>query len=215
MHAPISESLATIAHASASLSNMTGSPFQIDVPNSLLLRAGQGDMRAFEQLYRLFERPAYTLALRMLGDPEHAREVLHDTMMKAFQRIAQFRGEAPFGGWLRQIALNETLMRLRRRRNEIGNDNEVSDIADESAAPWVLADAGALEWSLGELPTLTRSVIWLYHVEGYTHPEIADMLGKTVSFSKSQVARGTAKLRSLLTTETEPDRCPTYRTSMA
>ncbi len=194
---------------------MTGSPFQIDVPNSLLQRAGHGDMRAFEQLYRLFERPAYTLALRMLGDPDQAREVLHDTMLKAFQRIAQFRGEAPFWGWLRQIALNETLMRLRQRRNDIGHDNELPDVADDGAAPWVLADAGALEWSLGELPVQTRSVIWLYHVEGYTHPEIADLLGKTVSFSKSQVARGTAKLRSLLTTETEPDRCPTYRTSMA
>lgn len=194
---------------------MTGSPFQIDVPNSLLQRAGEGDMRAFEQLYRLFERPAYTLALRMLGDPEQAREVLHDSMLKAFQRIAQFRGEAPFWGWLRQIALNETLMRLRQRRNDVGNDNELPDVADEGAAPWVLADAGALEWSLGELPVQTRSVIWLYHVEGYTHPEIADLLGKTVSFSKSQVARGTAKLRNLLTTETEQDRCPTYRTSMA
>jgi DNA-directed RNA polymerase specialized sigma24 family protein len=65
------------------------------------------------------------------------------------------------------------------------------------------------------LPAQTRSVIWLYHVEGYTHPEIAEMLGKTVSFSKSQVARGTAKLRSLLTSETETGTCATFQANMA
>ena len=48
------------------------------------------------------------------------------------------------------------------------------------------------------LPALTRSVLWLYHVEGYTHPEIAEMTGKSVSFSKSQVARGSIRLRALL-----------------
>ena len=60
------------------------------------------------------------------------------------------------------------------------------------------ADAARLERALGGLPAMTRSVLWLYHVEEYTHQEIAEMTGKSVSFSKSQVARGGIRLRRLL-----------------
>jgi RNA polymerase sigma-70 factor (ECF subfamily) len=65
------------------------------------------------------------------------------------------------------------------------------------------ADAAILGQALGQLPGATRSVIWLYHAEGYTHEEIAGAMGKSVSFSKSQLARGTRKLRSLLHLDTE------------
>jgi RNA polymerase sigma-70 factor (ECF subfamily) len=56
---------------------------------------------------------------------------------------------------------------------------------------------------MGRLPDTTRSVLWLYHAEGYTHDEIAGLMGRTPSFSKSQLARGTRKLRDLLKIETE------------
>jgi RNA polymerase sigma factor (sigma-70 family) len=182
------------------------SPFHLDVPESLLARAGRGDARAFEQLYRLFERPVYTLAWRMLGDPEAAREVLHDAMLKVFQRIGQFRRDSPFWGWLRQIALNEALMRLRKDKR-LDFESEFDDVESETTAPWVHADGRALEAALGELSALTRSVLWLYHVEGHTHPEIAELLGKSISFSKSQVARGTARLRDLLQPARESSLC--------
>src|SRR3546814_4826902 len=70
---------------------------------------------AFDQIYRRFERPVYTIALRMLSDREEAQDVLHDTMLRLFERIGSFRGESPFLAWLRQIAVNEALRRLRRR----------------------------------------------------------------------------------------------------
>ncbi len=178
-------------------SGVTSSFFDLEVPQTLIARARAGELRAFEQIYRRFERPMYTLALRMLGDPDAARDVLHDAMLKAFQRIGQFRNEAPFWAWLRQIALNEALMRLRKVR-EIDVDIDPDLIGDESAAPWTQADAATLDRALSNLPATTRSVIWLYHVEGYSHPEIAQMMGKTISFSKSQLARGTARLRALL-----------------
>jgi RNA polymerase sigma-70 factor (ECF subfamily) len=176
---------------------MTASSFQLEVPQSLIDRAQAGDLGAFEHLYRLFERPAYTLALRILGDAEAARDVLHDAMLKVFQRIGQYRSDAPFWAWLRQIALNEALMRLRRERN-FDTESDVDYLVDEGAPTWVHADASALERALGTLPALTRSVLWMYHVEGYSHPEIAEFVGKTTSFSKSQVARGTARLRAIL-----------------
>lgn len=185
---------------------MERSNFAIEIPDSVLQRAQSGELRAFEQIYRLFERPVYTLALRLLNDADAAREILHDAMLKLFQRLDQFRGDAPFWGWLRQIALNEALMRLRKDRR-IEFDANYDDIETEATPPWVHADGLALEQALARLPALTRSVLWLYHVEGYSHPEIADSLGKTVSFSKSQVARGTARLRGFLDSNTELKPC--------
>lgn len=185
---------------------MDRSNFAIDVPDSLLQRAQRGELRAFEQIYRLFERPVYSLALRLLNDADAAREILHDAMLKLFQRLDQFRGDSPFWGWLRQIALNEALMRLRKDRR-IEFDASYDEIETDAPPPWVHADGLVLEQALGRLPALTRSVLWLYHVEGYSHPEIADALGKSVSFSKSQVARGTARLRGFLDSTTESNPC--------
>jgi len=183
------------------------SSFQLDLPQGLIARACAGELGAFEQIYRRFERPVFNLAYRMLGDPDSAREILHDAMLKVFQRIGQYRSDAPFWAWLRQIALNEALMRLRRDKH-IDDRAEVPDIADESAPPWVRADAAALDRALNRLSALTRSVLWLYHVEGYAHHEIAEQLGRSVSFSKSQVARGTQRLREMLEPTMESMSCP-------
>ncbi|MBS0557160.1 MAG: sigma-70 family RNA polymerase sigma factor [Proteobacteria bacterium] len=185
---------------------MTTSSFQIEVPADLLARARGGDAAAFEAIYRCFERPAYTLALRMLGDADAARDTLHDAMLKVFRRIAQFRNEAPFWAWLRQIVSNEALMRLRRHEPP-ASDLDAEEIVDIAPPPWVVADARTLERALARLPALTRSVLWLYHVEGYTHPQIAAAVGKTTSFSKSQLARGTARLRALLDPPMETEPC--------
>ena len=101
----------------------TRSSFAIDVPAALLARAQQGERAAFEQLYRWFERPVFTLALRICGDPGEADEVLQETMLKVWSATSGagaggFRGDggSPFWGWLRQVAVNESLMRLRRGR---------------------------------------------------------------------------------------------------
>ena len=101
----------------------TRSSFAIDVPAALLARARQGEREAFEQLYRWFERPVFTLALRICGDRVEANEVLQETMLKVWSATSGsgaggFRGDggSPFWGWLRQVAVNESLMSLRRGR---------------------------------------------------------------------------------------------------
>ena len=182
------------------------SSFAIDVPPSLLARARAGDRAAFEQLYRWFERPVFTLALRMCGSRSEADEILQETMLKLWSGIGGFRGDggSPFWGWLRQIAVNEALMRLRReRRLALELDGvDADDIAEDQAPPPpAAADAALLQRALAELPATTRSVLWLYHAEGYTHDEIAELMQRTPSFSKSQVSRGTRRLRALLNIE--------------
>jgi RNA polymerase sigma-70 factor (ECF subfamily) len=181
------------------------STFAIDVPATLLNRARRGEAAAFEQLYRSFERPVFTLALRLTGRREEAQDVLQDTMMKLLDRISGFRGDSPFWGWLRQIAVNEALMLMRRRGRFVaeGEFDEAALSDAEQMLPPRAADAAILARALAELPGATRSVLWLYHAEGYTHEEIAAAMGKSLSFSKSQLARGTRRLRLQL--ELEPE----------
>ncbi|MFY2763549.1 RNA polymerase sigma factor [Arenimonas sp. MALMAid1274] len=181
------------------------SSFAIDVPDTLLARARRGEASAFEQIYRKFERPVFTLALRLTGEREEAQDVLQDTMLKLFDRIGEFRAESPFWGWLRQIAVNEALMRL-RRRGRLPLTEEAVDAELEGhdvMLPPAAADAALLTRALGRMNDATRSVLWLYHAEGYTHDEIAGLMGRSTSFSKSQLARGTRKLRELLNIEKE------------
>lgn len=176
------------------------SAFAIDLPSAVIARAQAGSRAAFEQIYRRFERPIFSVAFRLLADREEAQDVLQDTMMRAFDRIASFRDESPFWGWLRQIAVNEALMRLRRRGTVEFSDEPPEPEWDdgEQLLPPAAADHAILWRALAALPASTRSVLWLYHGEGYTHDEIATAMGRSLSFSKSQLARGTRRLRTLL-----------------
>ncbi len=161
-------------------------------------------MRAFEQLFHLFERPIYNLAWRMLNDTDEARDALQDTMLTVYDKLEQFRGDAPFWGWLRSIAVNINLMRLRRRESFRDFETDMNQIEDANASvsfsEWQHAD---LERALGVLTERSRSVVWLYFVEGYTHEEIAKTFGQTASFSKSQLARALERMRATLKYETK------------
>jgi RNA polymerase sigma-70 factor (ECF subfamily) len=96
--------------------------------------------------------------------------------------------------------VNEALMRLRSRRahgGEVAIDDDYA-LEDHTPPPPAAADAAQLQRALAQLPAVTRSVLWLYHAEGYTHEEIATLMQRTASFSKSQLARGSRRLRLLL-----------------
>lgn len=172
------------------------SAFDVAIPEQTLAGARRGERAAQEYLYKTFEGAVYNLARRMTGDPDAARDVTQDAFMKAFERMHQFRGDAPLGLWLRSIAASEALMHLRRGRYFMALFT-TDEIALESVGREDVSNTD-LERALELLPSVPRSVLWLYHVEGYTHVEIAAMCGKTVSFSKSQLSRAHQKLRNLL-----------------
>ena len=181
--------------------------FQRQVEPELVARLQRGDLAAFECIYRQFERAAWTLALRLTGRADVAQEVVQDAMLKAYERARQYRGDAPFPAWLRKLVVNEALMRLRHDRLHVFE--AFTDTQPDADAPelWTRADATALDRALNRLPDTARAVLWLYHVEGCTHIEIAEQFGRTVSFSKSQLARGTRRLRELLRTQSETTPC--------
>lgn len=191
------------------------STFQQHVEPDLVNRLQRGDLAAFETVYRQFEGAAWNLALRLTGRVDVAQEVLQDALLKAFERARQYRGEAPFAAWLRRLVVNEALMQLRHDHLHMIEVFDESRIDQEAPVPWPLVDSAVLDQALNRLPDTARAVLWLYHVEGYTHVEIAREFGRSVSFSKSQLARATRRLRELLQSKMEETPCTTGSTTTA
>ena len=161
----------------------------------LLARARAGDSAAFEGLYRAFEAPVYNLARRICRTTEDAEDVMQETFFEVCRSISQYRGEGSLWGWIRTIAASKALMRLRRNKYRDTDEFEDELVHGRRAEVGLRMD---LEAALERLPDVSRAVVWLHDVEGYTHEEIAGMMGKTVSFSKSQLARAHTRLRRWL-----------------
>ena len=136
----------------------------------------------------------------MVGQRTLAEDIFQDTMMILFERLPQFRGEAPLGAWLRQIAINRCLMYLRSpwRRARLCWEAAGGGRGGCGPATPRLAAPSRSTWSARSrrLPPVARAVVWMYEVEGYSHQEIAHEFGRSVSFSKSQLARAHARLRA-------------------
>jgi len=178
------------------------SQFDRPLEPDVLDAARRRDPRAQEAIYRAYARAVYALARRLCG-AAGADDVLQDTFVDALARLGQYRGEAPFGAWLRRIAANTALMRLRRERRLVALDGDWH--AAMPAPEAQLADRFDLEAALDRLPGASRAVVWLHDVEGLTHAEIGAAMGMTASFSKSQLARAHARLREWLQWESNPD----------
>ena len=163
---------------------------------SLVAKARSGDIGALEQLYRAYEAGVYTLARRLTRTAEDAEDVLQETFLEVFRSLKGWRGEGSLWGWVRTIAASKALMRYRREkvRETSQLDDELEGAAPGDDVPLRLD----LETALARLSERTRAVVWLHDVEGYTHEEIAEPMGMTTSFSKSQLARAHQKLRGWL-----------------
>jgi len=177
---------------------------QLQLEPQTLAAARSGDRAAQAELYRQVATPTLRLLARLV--PAHAAEdVFQETMMTVYARLAEFRGDAPFGAWVRAIAVNRALMYLRspwhRLRTWVAAGIEAAADERQVAAGGARGESVAVRIDLANLldrlPPASRAVLWLYEVEGYSHEEIAQAFGRSVSFSKSQVARAHRRLQQL------------------
>ena len=179
----------------------------IKIDPAIVSRAARGDARAHEIIYRAFATPVYSLCLRFTRVPAHAEDLVQETFIEIMRSIAKFRGEAALGSWIRRIAVSKALMFLRSawtaRSQELGEDwDEVT--AGDALSHGISRhpdEALDLDAALAHLPDVGRTIVWLHDVEGFTHKEIAKMMGRTESFSKSQLSRAYQRLRPLLTAD--------------
>lgn len=163
---------------------------------TLVARAKAGDPDALEQLYRAYEAGVYTLARRLTRTAEDAEDVLQETFLEVCRSLGAWRGDGSLWGWIRTIAASKALMRYRREK--VRDADELDEYRDPGARGEDVPLRLDLESAMGRLPERSRHVVWLHDVEGYTHEEIAELMGMTTSFSKSQLARAHQKLRRWL-----------------
>lgn len=182
----------------------------ISIDVSLIRRARRGDADAHESLYRTLAPAVYTLALRLVQTPAAAEDMLQETFIEVIRSLPRYRGEASLATWVRRIAVSKCLMHLRSAWNQRAGGFAPGEDPADGAAP-VAESVGLrmdLEAALARLPADSRVVVWLHDVEGYTHREIAMVMQKTESYSKSQLSRAHRRLRGLLDGTTDGGETP-------
>ncbi len=160
----------------------------------LLERARKGDLESFAELTRVFERRIRTVIYRLLDDARDVDEVVQDTFVQAWRNLERFRGDATPYTWLYRIAVNEALMRRRRKTLPTTELQETTLPHGDDA--FAAADARAfLVERLRALPDEYRAAVVLRDVEGHSNEEVAQLLDLSVAAAKSRIHRGRMRLR--------------------
>jgi RNA polymerase sigma-70 factor (ECF subfamily) len=157
----------------------------------------------------LHSRRVYAICMRMVGNTAEAEDLTQDTFLLLLRKIHTFRGESAFSTWLHRLTVNVVLMRLRKKSPPIVSLESTVDPDEETASPSI--DPGApdlllagsidrinLQRCIEQLPAGYRTVFVLHDIEGYQHHEIAEILGRSVGASKSQLHKARMRLRELL-----------------
>ncbi|HKG90506.1 MAG TPA: RNA polymerase sigma factor [Gemmatimonadaceae bacterium] len=182
---------------------------------ALVTAAQRGEMDAFERLYRAHVGRVHAVCLRMCGDAGRARELTQDVFVRAWERLASFRGESAFGSWLHRLAVNVVLEAMRAERRRTARVDVAHDDPDDAdggggggggGGVWAAAAAAAdhpeermdLERAIAKLPPGARTVFVLHDVEGYRHDEISKMTGSAPGTLRAQLHRARKLLMEAL-----------------
>jgi RNA polymerase sigma-70 factor (ECF subfamily) len=179
---------------------------------ALIERVRAGDVSAYDALVRKYERQVFRISQHITQNREDAEDVTQDAFLKAYEKLEQFQGNSKFYTWLVRIAVNESLMRLRRRRTGrmVSIDEDIA--TEEGSVPRDLADwapdpeqnysreelAGILERAWKGLPKGFRIVFELRDVQGLSTEDTADALGLSIPAVKSRLLRARLQLRERL-----------------
>ncbi|GAB3336248.1 RNA polymerase sigma factor [Marivirga atlantica] len=176
----------------------------VDIHQNLIERCKAGDQSAFNQLYTLYAKAMYNVALRIIKQQQEAEDILQEAFVKAYRKLHQFEYQATFGAWLKRIVINQALDFIRKQKLQYAddvNDMNYQDVADTNEeVDWDEVDftVDKIKQAMQELPTGFRVVTSLFLFEGYEHKEIAEIMGISESTSKSQYHRAKIKIKEIL-----------------
>lgn len=177
------------------------SQVEIDKELELVSRAQQGDRSAFAALVRAHQDEVYTLARRLVGDPHLAADVAQESLIRAWKAIGRFRGDAKLSTWLYRITVNTAwTQKERAKRHQATSIDDHLDIPapvgsdHPEFAGEVLELRGRLRSALDRLPDSQRNVVVMKDIYGWSHQEIADSMGISVTAAKVRLHRARARL---------------------
>jgi len=188
-----------VANARAPESSHTSPESKPNGIDDAVRRARQGDVGAFEIVYRAHAAPIYALCRRMVVDEGQARELLQDVFVRAWDRLTTFREQSAFGTWLHRLAVNVVLEHLRSRKRDDMRHTDADDTLAGPGSPSDRIDARLdLDAALARLPAGARTVFLLHDIEGYSHDEIAKLTGIAPGTSRAQLWRARRGLMGML-----------------
>ena len=162
----------------------------------------EGDRRAQEYLYQRFSPKMYGVCLRYAGKAEDAQDILQDGFVKIFKNLHMYRGEGSFEGWIRRIFVNTAIEHYRRQVNLYPvTENHENLLEAKELSAFDSLSVKDLMKIIQQLSPGYRTVFNLYVIEGYSHKEIAEMVGISEGTSKSQLARAKAALQNIIKTK--------------
>lgn len=187
----------------------------------LIQQSCAGSIDAFEQLILLYEKRVYTIAYKYMGNHEDASDMAQEALIKAYQSIGSFRGEAAFGTWLGKITANRCLDELRKRKKlqttslEDTLELEEGCVKKELESPAVTPEehavqqetAAYMQMLIGELKEEYRVAIVLREMDGYSYEAIADSLSCSVGTVKSRISRARQYLRERILADRMLEKC--------
>jgi RNA polymerase sigma-70 factor (ECF subfamily) len=157
----------------------------------------EGDHNAFEQCYRILSPIIYSTILRVCNRPAIAEEVMQDSFIDAFSSLNTLNSDGAFVSWIKRIAFNKAINIIRQNKEITSVNDAVFDGEAAETFDINIIQKNQLAYLMGHLTEEAKLVVWLFIVEGYSHQEIAELAGNTVSYSKSIVSRSLTKLREI------------------
>lgn len=174
--------------------------FQTDI----IEKCKQNNRVAQLQLYNQYCDGMFAVAMRFVKDAMEAEDIVQEAFIKAFTKLHQYKAEVTFGAWLKRIVVNKSIDLLKSKKQHMLELDEVHlKVVDSSYEDeWLVDDIITLEdvrEAIDKLPEKYQYVVMLYLIEGYDHQEIAEILNITEVASRTQLSRGKAQLKELLT----------------
>jgi RNA polymerase sigma factor (sigma-70 family) len=178
-----------------------------DIHHELIERGVDGDRKALNELYKLYSRAMFNIAMRILNSREDAEEALQDAFTEAFMKLNTFRYESTFGSWLKRIVINRSINLVKKRKLLFVNADELinvsAEMSEEPNTENIQYSVNQIIKAMDSLAHGFRIVFSLYMIEGYDHEEIAEILNISESTSKSQLHRAKARIKEIILNQTD------------
>lgn len=174
--------------------------FSQHIAQTTITLAQSGDSDAMEAIYTMYANPCFSLAMRITANQEVAKDIVHNVFVKVMKNIQTFKHSGSFAGWVRKIAVNESIAFIQKNA-KYSHEAELADKVYENATEIQALEQKSrfdfrwwetchdLQKMTQKLSAQARTILFLHEVEGYSHKEIASFFGKSESFSKQSLAR--------------------------
>ena len=172
------------------------------VDSKVIESAQAGDRHAMGLIYKNYSQAVYALLYRMVWQKETAQELMQDTFIDVMTKLSSYRADANLYAWIRKVAVNNCLMHFRKNKKillELNDENQ-SLVINQSGSTHHDSHID-VQRLLKRLTPKRRLLVWLHEVEGMTHKEIAELVNKSVSHSKTELSRALSQLQSYIAEE--------------